>query len=272
MYLLYLTQNWSFVFYVHFVFRLLLRCFLSSITVNTLLHLTMSTMVAVLSETETTQYLEHLDSSPVLCGSIWSTWIHPRFYEVVFAAPGFIPGFMWQYLEHLDSSPVLCSSIWSTWIHPQFYVVVFRAPGFIPGFMWQYFEHLDSSPVLCGSISSIWIHPQFYVVVFGAPGFIPGFMWQYLEHLDSSSILCGSIWSTWIHYRFYVVVFGAPGFIPGLVRVSILFLIFCVVLFVLFVFVLCFVHSVACISGWSILDCTFGFLYRLLSMQEYGRS
>ena len=54
-----------------------------------------------------------------------------------------------------------------------------------------------------------------------------------------------------------------PGFRPAILAwfVLLIFLVSCVVVFILFVFVLCLVPNVVCVSGLSILDFYFGFLF-----------
>ena len=55
-----------------------------------------------------------------------------------------------------------------------------------------------------------------------------------------------------------------PNFLVGPCGLSFSFL--CCVFFVLFVFVPSLVSNAACFSGWSILDCPFGFLQRLFQI------
>ena len=48
--------------------------------------------------------------------------------------------------------------------------------------------------------------------------------------------------------------------------VLLVFLVFCVVFYMLFVFVLCLVSNAVCVSGLSIVDCHFGFLLSFIQI------
>jgi hypothetical protein len=127
-----------------------------------------------------------------------------------------------------------------------------RAPGFTVS-TWVDREHLGW-PRAPGFIASTWVHRD-HLGSPRAPGFTAN-TWVHREHL-------GSPWSpgftasTWVHREH---LGSPPGFCMMLISLG-----YCFVLcfFMVFVFVMFPVPNVASFSRMFILDCHFGFLYRL---------